>query len=76
MSARERLVELMSTAPVDRVEQGLAIVAFRAEVLEQVADRIVLDRDGTLPSGGRGAYRRGMTRAVAIIQGQITGGAR
>jgi hypothetical protein len=38
-----------------------------AEVLREGAGVVVVDRDATVPGGGKGAYRRGMTRAVDLL---------
>ena len=38
------------------------------ETLREAAYAVALDRDSTIPSGGKGAYRRGMTRAVELLR--------
>lgn len=38
------------------------------DTLREAADAVALDRDSTIPSGGKGAYRRGMTRAVELLR--------
>lgn len=40
----------------------------RAAVLREAAEAIALDRDSTLPGGGKGAYRRAMNRAEGLLR--------
>lgn len=40
----------------------------RAAAFREGADAIALDRDSTLPSGGKGAYRRAMNRAEGLLR--------
>ncbi|MFE4535634.1 hypothetical protein ACFRKB_11200 [Streptomyces scopuliridis] len=83
MSARERLHSDLLTTPMaallphpegwasSRIERYRDEV--RAEVLREAADAIAMDRDASLPSGGRGAWRRGMTRAIDLLH-RMAGG--
>ncbi|MFD5031662.1 hypothetical protein ACFWM0_14790 [Streptomyces sp. NPDC058405] len=48
---------------------------YRNEVLREAADAVALDRDATLPSGGRGAWRRGMTHAIDLLRHMADGNA-
>ncbi|MFF1958018.1 hypothetical protein ACFVWX_13630 [Streptomyces sp. NPDC058220] len=48
---------------------------YRNEVLNEAADAVALDRDATLPSGGRGAWRRGMTHAINLLRHMADGNA-
>lgn len=83
MNARDELFESMTPtdrypAPGEAESVNALLDAYRAEVLAEAAAAIVLDRDTTRPSGGGGAYRRGLTRAVEIVKGlagKDTGGA-
>lgn len=40
----------------------------RVALFREAADAVALDRDSTVPSGGKGAYRRAMNRAEALLR--------
>lgn len=72
MSARRPLfnaiVAPLAAGPMSPHDVARMLDNYRAEVLREAADAIALDRDATLPSGGQGAYRRGMTRAIDLLR--------
>lgn len=47
---------------------GKPAPADRATVLNEAADAVAMDRDSSLPGSGKGAWRRGMTRAETLLR--------
>ncbi|MFJ8929290.1 hypothetical protein ACIRLA_22195 [Streptomyces sp. NPDC102364] len=47
---------------------GKPAPADRAAVLREAADAVALDRDSFNPGGGKGAYRRAMTRTESLLR--------
>lgn len=70
MNAYDDLFEIVTeypyTLPAEAVKELLD--AHQAEVLHEAAGAVASDRDSHVPSGGKGAYRRGMNRAIEVLR--------
>lgn len=67
MSARVELTAMFAPFFSGTVLEEAVSEAY-AVLMNEAADAVALDRDSTIPSGGKGAYRRGMTRAEELLR--------
>lgn len=68
MNARDKILSHPGLLATADAEVAALLDTYRAEVLHEAADMVALDRDSSLPARGRGAWRKGMTRALDLLQ--------